>query len=94
MTGKPWADIWRDTGLIAKGEIVRQLVQFCSSTFDKQQRGIGNLFPDSAKGQLRTNESGESAQQEEVYASSQITTENRTSVGHCPITNRGMNYEV
>ncbi|KAK9319193.1 phosphotransferase enzyme family-domain-containing protein [Lipomyces orientalis] len=47
MPGKPLADVWRDVSFSAKENLVRQLALFCSDTFQKQLRGIGNLFPDS-----------------------------------------------
>ncbi|KAK9235074.1 phosphotransferase enzyme family-domain-containing protein [Lipomyces kononenkoae] len=47
MPGKPLADVWRDVSFSAKENLVRQLALFCSDTFQKQMRGIGNLFPDS-----------------------------------------------
>ncbi|KAK9312694.1 hypothetical protein V1522DRAFT_440129 [Lipomyces starkeyi] len=47
MPGKPLADVWRDVSFSAKENLVRQLALFCSDTFQKQMRGIGNLSPDS-----------------------------------------------
>jgi len=46
MPGKPWADVWREISFSAKEEITRRLALFCAETFQKQLRGIGNLFLD------------------------------------------------
>lgn len=47
VLGRSWADIWRDVEFDVKEEVVHQNAHFCSDLFQKQERGIGNLFPDS-----------------------------------------------
>ncbi|KAK3682256.1 kinase-like domain-containing protein [Podospora appendiculata] len=46
MPGKPWADVWQTISFPArKKKLVSRIALFCSETFDKQLRGIGNIFP-------------------------------------------------
>ena len=49
MAGRPLADVWRAMSFSAKDTLVRQLASFCSDTFAKQFRGIGNIFPQPTK---------------------------------------------
>ena len=54
IPGTPLSSAWKTTSFGAKERIVRRLALFASNMFEKQWRGIGNIYPANGNG-LPTN---------------------------------------